>query len=81
MGIYAKIKNKYNVIFDLKHYSLSNKILYGLFLMPGIAIGIYFNYIIISALGWNRFLGCMVIVILSCISCSYFDHNLKNRSQ
>ncbi len=65
--------------FDRKYYNTISIILYVLFLIPGIAIGVYFNYIIITYLGLFKFTGYMIAIIICCASCACLDYSLKNK--
>ncbi len=74
-------KKTFYHFFNPEYYKAIDVILYILFLTPGISIGLYFNYIIISHLGWFKFTGWMLIIILCCGSCAYLDFNLKKKNE
>ncbi len=75
--IFKSLKETFNSFFDQRHYKPVHIALYIVLLIPGFVIGIYFNYIIILYLGWFKYIGYMLIIILCCASCAIIDSNVK----
>ena len=67
-----------NIISVIQRYAVITA--YVVFISVGLGIGIWFNWVIIDQIGFSRFVGYMLILVL-CSGCCILCHGILSRDE